>query len=132
MLGAVGRIGRSVLSPSDTHCATGDTCASAKYCPPGDVLTNGTYTKPNGVSSGSGHVMDHNYPQSNNNHDYSNPVNGSIKYDDNAKIVYMWKGHIYNGKGHERMQWVPMAHLSAQRYGYPNGVEQKYTKPYTR
>ncbi len=29
---------RVVLNPTDTHCATGETCMNVKYCPKGDVL----------------------------------------------------------------------------------------------
>ena len=40
------------LKPSDTHCATGETCSSGKYCPKGNDYVDGRCVDKSGVSSG--------------------------------------------------------------------------------
>ena len=35
------RILKHVLTPSDTHCATGEPCCAEKYCPKGNILDKG-------------------------------------------------------------------------------------------
>ena len=71
------------LKPSDTHCASGETCMSAKYCPKGDNYVNGKCTV-SGVSSGVSYNPS------------SFPKNGN---DRESNVTQVFNSQTYNGSG---------------------------------